>query len=117
MLDTLQIKDPLAGRDVQIVVQVGAGTGPREARRVLVAVGEVDHPPVLQSGTFGEMGTLIAEGWMRYADQVRSHAHNAAEAEATPQESLLASAPALGAPPRAAQETPATQIASILDLF
>ncbi|MCI0578784.1 MAG: hypothetical protein L0332_13550 [Chloroflexi bacterium] len=66
MNPTLTITDPLAGREMTIVITLAAGEEPREERPILVSAGVAGQLPVIKTGLFGEVATLINEAWLAF---------------------------------------------------
>ena len=88
---TLTVDDPLAAQEVSIVITLAAGTQPREERPALVSVGVAEQLPVIKTGTFGDMPTLIDEAWTAFG--VRAQVAEAtSETETVAEEQVVATA-------------------------
>ncbi len=66
MNTTLTVDDPLADQEVTIIVTLAASECPREERPAMVSVGIVEQWPVIKTGTFGDVPTLINEAWTAF---------------------------------------------------
>lgn len=66
MNTTLTVDDPLADREAAIIVTVAAGECPRDERPAMVSVGIAEQLPIIKTGTFGNVSTLISEAWMAF---------------------------------------------------
>lgn len=84
MNTTLTVDDPLAGQVVTIVITLAAGEQPRDERPALVSLGVPGQRPVIKSGLFGRMPTLIHAAWTAFAVQAQT-AEEAAETVAKEQ--------------------------------
>lgn len=69
-MDTVEIKDALAEKDVLVTVLVKTQPGMRDKRPCLVSVGIQDAQVVMRAGTFGELAQLIDHAWAEYAEVV-----------------------------------------------
>jgi hypothetical protein len=55
MNTTLTVDDPLAGREVTIVITLSAGEQPRDERPMLLSLGMAGQRPVIQTGVLGDV--------------------------------------------------------------
>lgn len=62
-MQILTLKDPLELAPVIFNIQVIPDDKPRDQRSVLVTAGISGQTPIMRSGSFGEMMTLINEAW------------------------------------------------------
>ena len=90
MKSPLTVNDPLAEQEVSIIVTLTANEQPRDQRPVMISVGVAKQMPVIKSGTFGEMLTLIDEAWTAFG--VRTEAARS-EVETVMEEHVVATAP------------------------
>jgi hypothetical protein len=87
----LTVNDPLAGREVTIIITLAADEQPREERPALVSVGLAEQLPVIKAGVFGDLPALINEAWTAFG--VRAHAAEIAlEAKTVIEEKVVATA-------------------------
>lgn len=121
MNTTLTVDDPLADQEVSIVITLAASSQPREERPALVSVGVAEQLPVIKTGTFGELSTLINEAWTAFGVRAQV-AEAASEGETVAEEQVVATAstdddePASMPPPDPDLSTPNPQ-AKNLSLF
>jgi hypothetical protein len=59
----LTLTDPTSKQEVVIAITVLPANLPRPMRRVLVSLGIAGKPPVLLTGTYGELTTLLEAAW------------------------------------------------------
>ena len=91
MNTTLTVNDPLADQEVTIIVTLAAGEQLREERPAMVSVGMAEQLPVIKTGMFGELSTLINEAWTAFG--VRAQVAEAAtESETVTEEQVVATA-------------------------
>jgi len=91
MNTTLTVDDPLANQEVSIVITLAVSTQPRDERPALISVGVADQLPVIKTGTFGNVPTLINEAWIAFG--VRAQVAEAAtEGETVAEEQVVATA-------------------------
>ncbi|MCI0399012.1 MAG: hypothetical protein L0332_13630 [Chloroflexi bacterium] len=117
MKTTLSITDPLAGREVTIVITLAAGEQPREERPILVSAGVAGQLPVIKTGMFGEIATLINEAWLAFGLHQQFQAARA-ESETKPdggESEVIAEAAVVEATaqPQPARPTPRPQALSL----
>ena len=62
----LTLTDPLSGEQVLIAITVAPGDLPRAARPITLTLGVADKPPVIYSGTFAELATLLDLAWRSF---------------------------------------------------
>ncbi len=62
-MQILTLKDPLGLAPVIFNIQVIPDDKPRDQRTVLIAAGISGKVPIMRTGSFGEMMTLINEAW------------------------------------------------------
>ncbi|HRQ42149.1 MAG TPA: hypothetical protein PLD25_29875 [Chloroflexota bacterium] len=86
---SLTVADPLADQEVTIIVTLAAGDQLREERPAMVSVGIAEQLPVIKTGIFGELSTLIDEAWTAFG--VRAQVAEAAtESETVAEEQVIA---------------------------
>ncbi len=91
MNTTLTVDDPLADQEVSIVITLAASTQPRDERPALISVGLAEQLPVIKTGAFGDVLTLINEAWIAFG--VRAQVDEAAaEGETVAEEQVVATA-------------------------
>ena len=71
MNTTLTVDDPLADQEVTIVITLAAGEQARDERMAQVSVGVTGQPPATQTGTFGQVITLIDQAWTAFGVQAQ----------------------------------------------
>lgn len=114
MNSPLTVEDPLAGREVTIVVTLPAGDEPRDERPILMSLGVTGQPPIIKSGVFAEMPAVINEAWTAFGIRTQVAGGAPAEPETeTPDEELVATA----AVPEEAPPRPERPPAGNLSLF
>ena len=69
MKSNLTVDDPLADREVTIIVTLAADKRPRDERPVMVSVGVAEQSPVIHIGIFGDLPALIHQAWTAYGVQ------------------------------------------------
>jgi len=101
MNSPLTVEDPLAGREVTIVVTLPAGDEPRDERPILVSLGITGQPPIIKSGVFAETPALINEAWTAFSvwAQVAGAAPAESETETADEELVATAAVPAKAPP------------------
>ena len=66
MNSILTLTDPLSGVEVVITVTLFPAELPRATRPVVLTLGIADQPPVILSGTYAELSTLLDLAWHRF---------------------------------------------------
>ena len=66
MQHSLAVDDPLAEKDVTIIITLATDAQSREERPVLVSVGVAEQLPVIKTGVFGDVSALIQEAWTAF---------------------------------------------------
>ncbi len=94
MNTTLTVTDPLAEREVSIVITLAAGKQSRDERPALVSIGLAGQMPIIKSGVFGATMELIEEAWTAFGVQVQL-AEQTAAAIVTDVEEIVAETPVL----------------------
>jgi hypothetical protein len=107
MNTTLSVEDPLADKEVTIIITVAASEHPRDQRPVMVSLGVAEQLPVIKTGAFDDVSALINEAWAAFGVRLQV-AEAASESETVTQEQVVATAstdddepapiPALSAP-------------------
>ena len=107
MSPTLNVTDPLADRDVTIVVSLPASSRPQTERPLLVSIAVADEAPLLCSGNYDVLCEIIADAWTTYAAKVQLAAtRQAASDEAVDETTVIAESTIPGsAEPEPAAET------------
>lgn len=59
----LTLTDPLSSEQVLIAITVAPGDLPRAARPIMLTLGVADKPPVIYTGTYAELPTLLDLAW------------------------------------------------------
>jgi hypothetical protein len=91
MNTNLIVTDPLADREVTIIITLAATEQSRDQRSALVSVGVAEQLPVIKTGEFGDITALIYEAWNAFS--IRAQVSEAAQAvETVAEEQLLATA-------------------------
>ena len=91
MNTTLTVDDPLADREVTIIITLAADKQHRDERPAMVSVGVAEQLPVIKTGTFGDMPALIHEAWTAFG--VRAQVAEAVpESETVAEEQVVATA-------------------------
>jgi hypothetical protein len=67
----LSVTDPLFDQEVTIIVTLAASELSRDDRPVMVSVGVAEQLPVIKTGTFGELSTLIDVAWTTFGVRVQ----------------------------------------------
>ena len=62
----LTLTDPLSGAEVVITITVAPGALPRTARPITLTLGVVDKPPVIFTGTYAELTSLLDMAWRSF---------------------------------------------------
>lgn len=91
MNTTLIVDDPLADQEVSIVITLAVNAQSRDQRPALISVGVAEQLPVIKTGIFGDVPTLINEAWAAFGVRAQV-AEAAAEGETVAEEQLLATA-------------------------
>ncbi len=91
---TLTVTDPLAERELSIVITLAAGKQPRDERPALVSIGLAGQMPIIKSGVFGATMELIEEAWTAFGVQAQL-AEQTAAAIVTDAEEVVAETPVL----------------------
>lgn len=81
MNSNLTVTDPLAEQDVTIIVTLAASDAPLAERPLLLSVGVAEQLPVVKTGAFANLVSLIEEAWTALG--VRSQVAGAAVEEET----------------------------------
>lgn len=68
-LTHLTIQDPLEGQAVTIIITLPADEQACDERPALVSVGVAEQMPVIRTGPFGNIATLIEEAWTAFGVQ------------------------------------------------
>ena len=107
MNPTLSVEDPLADKEVTIIITVAASEQPRDQRPVMVSLGVAEQLPAIKTGAFDDIPTLIHEAWTTFGVRLQV-AEAASEGETVTEEQVVATAstdddepapiPALSAP-------------------
>lgn len=116
-LPQLTLTDPLADKEVRIIVHIARAVAPgteRSARDIVVAVGVEGSPPRMLTGTFGQFAELVDEAWRTYPATAGTIAE--ATVATTPDPNDTAP-PTTRTGDTAADILPTTVQQSILDLF
>ncbi|MCP4427085.1 MAG: hypothetical protein GY803_21570 [Chloroflexi bacterium] len=109
---TLTVTDPLAEREVSIVITLmlndnrrlaaeglTSGKQPRDERPALVSIGVAGQMPIIKSGVFGSTMELIEEAWLAFGVQAQLAEQTAAMStdtiSATTAEEVIAETPVL----------------------
>ena len=91
MNTNLTVADPLADREVTIIITLAVSEQLREERPAMVSVGVAEQLPVIKTGMFGDVSALINEAWTAFGVQVQV-AEAAAEGETVAEEQVVATA-------------------------
>lgn len=71
MNPNLSFTDPLADREVTIVITLAVGGQTRDERMALMSLGVTGQPPVTRAGSFGQVTTLIDQVWTAFGVQAQ----------------------------------------------
>ena len=63
MNSNLTVTDPLAEQDVTIIITLAASDAPLTERPLLLSVGVTEQLPVVKTGPFANLISLIEEAW------------------------------------------------------
>lgn len=88
MNSNLTVTDPLAEQDVTIIITLAASDVPLAERPLLLSVGMAEQLPVVKTGTFANLISLIEEAWTALG--VRAQVAGAAIEEETIAEEQMA---------------------------
>lgn len=88
MNTNLTVDDPLADREVTIIITLAAGEQLRDERSAMISLGVAEQLPVIKTGTFGDMSALINEAWTAFG--VRAQVAEASEGETVAEEQVFA---------------------------
>ena len=66
MNSMLTLTDPLSGEQVLIAITVAPGDLPRAARPITLSLGVAAKPPVIYTGTYAELPTLLDLAWRSF---------------------------------------------------
>ncbi len=77
----LSITDPLANQAVTIIITLAANDAPLAERPLLLSVGVAEQLPVVKTGAFAKLVSLIEEAWTAFG--VRAQVAGAAIEEET----------------------------------
>ena len=91
MNTNLTVADPLAGREVTIIITLAAGEQSRDERPALVSVGLAEQLPVIKTGMFGDVPALINEAWTAFGVWAQV-AEAVPESETVTEEQVVATA-------------------------
>ncbi|MFQ5421234.1 MAG: hypothetical protein ACE5EY_12830 [Anaerolineae bacterium] len=91
MNTTLTVDDPLADQEVRIVITLATSSQSRDERPALVSVGVAEQLPVIKTGVFDNIATLINEAWMVFGARAQV-AEATTESETTTEEQVVATA-------------------------
>jgi len=69
MKSNLTVDDPLADREVTIIVTLAADKRPRDERPVMVSVGVAEQSPVIHTGIFGDLPAIFHRAWTAFGVQ------------------------------------------------
>ena len=90
MNSNLTVTDPLAEQDVTIIITLAASDAPLAERPLLLSVGVAEQLPVVKTGAFANLVSLIEEAWTALG--VRAQVAGAAiEEETITEEQTVAS--------------------------
>ena len=90
MNSNLTVTDPLAEQDVTIIITLAASDAPLTERPLLLSVGVAEQLPVVKTGAFANLVSLIEEAWTALG--VRAQVAGAAiEEETITEEQTVAS--------------------------
>jgi len=81
MNSNLTVSDPLAEQDVTIIMTLAASDNPLAERPLLLSVGVAEQLPVVKTGSFANLMSLIEEAWTAFG--VRAQVVGAAVEEET----------------------------------
>lgn len=87
----LTVADPLADKEVTIIITLAVGEHPRDERPAMVSVGVAEQFPVIQTGTFGDVPALIHAAWTAFGVRAQM-AEVAQESETVVAEQVVATA-------------------------
>lgn len=62
----LTLIDPFSTLEVRIAITVLPGDMHRAERPIVVALGIESEPPILQTGTYAELATLLEKAWSTF---------------------------------------------------
>ena len=82
----LTLTDPFAGQEVLIAITVLPADLPRASRPILLTLGIEGKPPVIQTGTYGDLHALLDAAWRTFDP---TPAPTRQEEAATPEQGLL----------------------------
>jgi hypothetical protein len=91
MNTTLSVEDPLADKEVTIIITVAASEQPRDQRPAMVSLGVAEQLPVIKTGAFDDVSALINEAWAAFGVRLQV-AEAASESETVTQEQVVATA-------------------------
>ncbi len=93
MKTNLTVNDPLAEKEVGIIITLSASLQPRDERPAMVSVGVAEQMPISKIGIFGNLQTVINEAWTAFGVQTQvAAATSIAEAETVAEEQVIATA-------------------------
>jgi len=91
MNKNLTVADPLADREVTIIITLAAGGLHRDERSAMISLGVAAQLPVIKTGMFGDVPALINEAWTAFG--VRAQVAEAtSETETVAEEQVVATA-------------------------
>ncbi len=91
MNTNLTVTDPLADKEVTIIITMAESEQSHDKRPALVSVGMAEQLPVIKTGLFADIPALINEAWIAFG--VQAQMREAAQAvETVAQEQLVATA-------------------------
>lgn len=62
----LTLSDPFSGQEVMITITVLPADLPRASRPILLTLGMEGKPPVIQTGTYGDLPILLDAAWRTF---------------------------------------------------
>lgn len=65
-LPNLTLTDPLAKETVRIVITVSPQAVPRPEKAILLSLSATDQPPIMETGTLGQIPDLIQKAWIGF---------------------------------------------------
>lgn len=121
MNSNLTVTDPLTEQDVTIIITLAASDAPLAERPLLLSVGVAEQLPVVKTGPYANLISLIEEAWTAFG--VRAQVVGAAvdeetlaEEETTAPDSVAANRPETPPPSSSSLPAPPPQ-AKNLSLF
>lgn len=62
----MTLTDPFSGQEVRIAITVLPADLPRASRPILLTLGVEGKAPVIQTGTYGDLPTLLDAAWRTF---------------------------------------------------